>query len=318
MKKCRSQIGSQLIDVHTHCCGIDFTHYFMELFPYCCTVKELVMYMDKGNIDYSVTFPVPTNVCTLGLPKMIQDISTVISRYEPCPYYWANRRLLMEVQMDGRDRILPFVILSLYGDYSKQIENIKSLMQEYDIYGIKIHPAADQTGLQKIIENVELRSFIADSHFPIIVHSGSENCSEAYSMLGVFESLPEIRFCVAHAGRMDSRFIDQLSRFDNVWIDVSPIYKLPDILAKTTNSNVLQLDFDNPLSIIQYFLRYYPNKVIFGTDYPWVACGSLKMYKDAPLDDYYMKSVESLRQLPFEEMTTIANRNTCDFLFGKE
>lgn len=318
MKKNRGQIGSKLIDVHTHCGGIDFTHYFMEIFPYCCTIKELLMNMDKAKIDYSVTFPVPTNVCTLGLPKMVQDISRVIFAYEPCPYYWANRRLLMEVQMEGRDRILPFVILSLYGEYTEQIKNIKLLMQEYDVYGIKIHPSADQTGLKKIIEDEELRSFINDSHLPIIVHSGNEHHSEAISMVDVFESLPETRFCVAHAGRMNSRFISQLNRYDNVWIDVSPIYKLPEILAKTTNSNIIQLDYDNPLSIIRYLWKYYPNKIIFGTDYPWVACGSLEKYKASHLDDYYLKSIELLKQIPLEMMTAIANSNTCDFIFGKD
>lgn len=318
MKLNRYDLNNCVIDVHTHCGGIHFTHYFHEIFPYCCNVQELVLNMDRVGIDYSVTFPIPTNICTDNLPIINKQVADAVTAHEPCLYYWANRRLVMEARLFGHGRILPFVIFSLYGDYNRQISHFKELISNYDIYGIKIHPSSDQTSIVKLIEDDTLRRFIQEAQLPVLIHSGLDPYSDSSTMCEIFEEFKTVRFCVAHAGRMNKAFVSKLNAYNNVWIDISPIYILPASLANCDNPHIIKLDYDNPNSILNYFLQNNPNKVLFGTDYPWVVCGALDKCKDITYEDNYKKSVELLMTMSKENSQRVANKNICNYLFGDE
>lgn len=316
MKITRDFLNGKVIDVHTHCGGINFTHYFLEAFPYCCTIRELILNMDNAKVDFSVTFPIPTNICTDISPMVDKLTREIIMNNEPCLYYLANRRLLIETNMYGRGRVLPFVIFSLYGDFERQIENINALIKEYDIYGVKIHTSADHTSLNRILENPTLFSFFQDLDLPIIIHSGFEEYSDAIEMCTVFEKLSKIRFCVAHAGRMKSQFLNKIDILDNVWIDISPLSHLSETLIGRSD-DVVRLDYSNPLNMVNYLIERFPNKVLFGTDYPWVNCGYLEKYKNSQMGDDYQRCIDLLNVLPTDSIKKIANKNICDFLFGE-
>lgn len=315
MKISRDSLSDKVIDVHTHCGGINFTHYFLEAFPYCCTIRELILNMDNAKVDFSVTFPIPTNICTDISPKVDKQTREIIMNNEPCLYYLANRRLLMETNMYGRGRVMPFVLFSLYNDFERQIENIKTLIKEYDIYGVKIHTSTDHTSLNRIIEVPALSSFFQDLKLPIIIHSGFEEYSDATEMCTVFERLSGIRFCVAHAGRMKSQFLDKIGMMDNVWIDISPLSHLSETLIGRSD-DIVRLDYSNPINMVNYLIERFPNKVLFGTDYPWVNCGYLSNYKNKTMGDDYQKCLDILNQLSPTNAKKTSNINTCDFLFG--
>lgn len=309
-------LKNKIIDVHTHCGGISFTHYFLEAFPYCCTIRELVLNMEKSKVDYSVVFPIPTNICTDISPEVDKLTHAIIVEQEPCIYYWANRRLLMEANMYGQGKVMPFVLFSLYDDYERQIKNIRALMNEFVIYGIKIHTSSDHTSLYRVLEDPVLYSFFRDIDLPLIIHSGFEDYSDATKMCVVFEKLPKIRFCVAHAGRMKSKFLNKLDAMDNVWIDISPLCHLPKTLMGRGNE-VVQLDYSDPQIMVNYLMDCFPNKVLFGTDYPWVNCGYLEKLKNNHMLDDYQRSIDLLNGMPKDVVNKIANKNICDFLFGK-
>ena len=58
----REDLENKFIDIHTHATGINYTNYYLEAFPYCCNICDLVTNMKSNNVDYSVTFPIPTNI----------------------------------------------------------------------------------------------------------------------------------------------------------------------------------------------------------------------------------------------------------------
>lgn len=316
MKITLNTLNNKIIDAHTHCGGIHFTHYFSEVFPYCCTIRELVLNMNNAKVDYSVTFPIPTNLGTETVPEVDKLTHEIILQHEPCLYFWANRRLLMEANMYGQGRVLPFVLFSLLDDYERQINNIYALTKEFDIYGIKIHTSADHTSLNRILKVPALSSFFQDLDLPIIIHSGFEEYSEAIEMCKVFEKLSRIRFCVAHAGRMKSQFLNKIDMLDNVWIDISPLSHLSETLIGRSD-DVVRLDYSNPLNMVNYLIERFPNKVLFGTDYPWVNCGYLEKYKNSQMGDDYQRCIDLLNDLPTDSIKKIANKNICDFLFGE-
>lgn len=315
MKVTREELACKIIDAHTHSGGISFTHYFLEAFPYCCSIRELILNMNNAMVDYSITFPIPTNICTAISPTVDKITHDIIFTHEPCLYYWANRRLLIETRMYGEGRVLPFVLFSLYGDYKRQIENINILSKEFDIYGIKIHTSADRTSLERILEEPILFSFFQNIDLPIIVHSGFERFSNAAEMCKVFEAFPNLRFCVAHAGRMNSKFLHDIKDLSNVWIDISPITHLYETL-NDRKEDIIQLDYSNPQEMINYLMEKFSHKVLFGTDYPWVHCGYLKKFKNTSMPDDYLKSIEILKSFPDDYVRKLSNNNVCDLLFG--
>ena len=205
----REEIGNSLIDSHTHACGINYTNYYLEAFPYCCNVTELISNMEKNNIGYAVTFPVVSNINTANSPIIDKEIREVIKKYESCPYYYENLRLLKETEIYGKNKILPFVIISLDSKIEEQIQHIHTLEEKYNIYGFKIHPSSDQKSLLSIINNGTLMRFISESKKPVTIHSSFDDFSLPSSFFPVFEELSDIRFCVAHIGRMEKKFIEK-------------------------------------------------------------------------------------------------------------
>lgn len=316
----RENIGTSLIDSHTHACGINYTNYYLEAFPYCCNITELISNMEKNDIGYAVTFPVVSNINTSNSPVIDKEIRQVIKKYEKCPYYYENLRLLKETEIYGKNKILPFVIISLDSKIEEQIQYIQILEEKYNIYGFKIHPSSDQKSLLSIINNDILMKFISDSKKPVTIHSSFDDFSLPSSFLPVFEELSDIRFCVAHIGRMERKFIDKLNYYSNVWIDVSPLKKLTSYLEEQCtkgNDKVYNLDYSNIAGFINFLYNNFKDKVIFGTDFPWVNCGYLDNNLSSKLYDEYGENIRILNSFEKSVVTKIANENIKDYIFGK-
>ncbi len=316
----REEIGNSLIDSHTHACGINYTNYYLEAFPYCCNVTELILNMEKNNIGYAVTFPVVSNINTANSPIIDKEIREVIKKYESCPYYYENLRLLKETEIYGKNKILPFVIISLDSKIEEQIQHIHTLEEKYNIYGFKIHPSSDQKSLLSIINNDTLMRFISENKKPVTIHSSFDDFSLPSSFFPVFEELSDIRFCVAHIGRMEKKFIERLNYYSNIWIDISPLKKLTSYLEEQyikKNVKVYNFDYSNIIEFVNFLYSNFGDKVIFGTDFPWVNCGYLNNNLSNKLYDEYGENIKILDLLDKSIVDKIANENTKDYLFGK-
>lgn len=306
-----------VVDIHTHCCGICMTNYIAGVFPYSCNVNELKLYMERCKVDYSVTFPVFTKIGTEHSLELDRQLRNVFKEHEDFPYKDVNTRLLQEIQLFGGTKLLPFMAVSLKDKMLEQLLYIKDLKSQHDIYGLKFHPSSDEEPFTTLLSNKDVVDILNQLNLPIMVHSSLDDYSDANIISYVAERLNNLRFCVAHAGRMNANFISKCSDTGNVWVDISPAIYLTKLLNKSTDSRVLHIDYSNANNLINFLYEKIPHRLLWGTDYPWVACGSLEKNKGEFLGDLYDKSYNLLRSLPSDVKYSISNRNAINFLLGE-
>lgn len=313
----REILSDKCIDIHTHAVGINFTNYYLGAFPYCNNISDLVTNMQKNNIDYSVTFPVPTNIDTHSSPNIDKDIRKVIELYEKHPYFFENQRLLNETIIFGNGQILPFIMLSLYSKIDEQIETYLKLKEKYNIYGFKINPTTDRKNISTILYNNKLKSFLEKENLPIMIHSASDEYSSGKSCLSLVKELKNVRFCIAHVARLDESFLTEINDLKNTWFDLSPIIKLYELLKKQNANYFINNSINSIYEFVMFFCNNFSNKVLFGTDYPWSYCGYLESNIDKELSNIYGENVKVFQRLPINIYKKITTDNNMDYLFGK-
>lgn len=314
----RETLKDKTIDIHTHAAGINFTNYFLEAFPYCNNVCDLVTNMQKNGVDYSVTFPVPTNINTFTSPNIDKDIRKVIEAYEKHPYYFENKRLLEESIIFGNNQILPFIMISLHSKIDEQIETYYELKEKYNIYGFKINPSTDRKNISTILHSEKLKSFFEKEKLPILIHSANDDFSSGTSCLSVVEELKNIRFCIAHVARMNEGFLDKVNDLKNTWFDLSPLIKLYEMISIQNSKFLKKHNINTITEFIIYLCNTYPDKVIYGSDYPWSYCGYLKSNLDKQLSDIYEENVKLLKMVPNSVSKKISSQNSINYLFGNK
>lgn len=307
---------STIIDAHTHCCGINIQNFMESSYPYSCNVSELLLRMENNDIDYSIAFPIPTS------PVIIEKLFTVGNNDAGNSTLWflklINENFLKEIELFGKKKILPFVLLSIKESMLEQIENIKALSKKYDIYGIKIHPTNDETPIQTLVVDSTVISELNKLNLPIILHSSSKDqYCYASDILKLAQKLPDIRICIAHAGRLQQSFIEQLAEHRNVWIDVAPAIFLSQIFNQYPPSLQDCIDFTHPKNFIYYLYEKFPEKVLWGTDYPWVLGGHLSKFQGYQ-GDLYEKNIDILRSFPPQMSYQLSNQNILQFIFGEQ
>lgn len=305
-----------IIDAHTHCCGINIQNFMKLSYPYSCNVSELLLRMENSDIDYSIAFPIPTS------PVIIENLFTYVNNDAGNSTLWflnlINEHFLKEVELFGKKKILPFVLLSIKESMLEQIDNIKALSKKYDIYGIKIHPTNDETPIQTLVDNSTVISELNKLNLPIILHSSSKDpYCYANDILKLAKKLPDTRICIAHAGRLQQSFIEQLKEYRNVWIDVAPTIFLSQIFNQYPPSLEDHIDFVHPENLVYYLFEKFPDKVLWGTDYPWVLGGHLSKFQGHQ-GDLYEKNINILRSFPSQMSYQLSNQNVLQFLFGEQ
>ena len=79
--------------------------------------------MENNDIDYSIAFPIPTS------PVIIEKLFTVGNNDAGNSTLWflklINEHFLKEIELFGKKKILPFVLLSIKESMLEQIENIR-------------------------------------------------------------------------------------------------------------------------------------------------------------------------------------------------
>lgn len=313
----RDTLSDKCIDIHTHASGINFTNYYLGAFPYCNNISDLVSKMQQNGIDYSVTFPVPTNVDTYNSPNIDKDIRKVLELYEKHPYFFENQRLLNETIIFGNGKILPFIMLSLYSKIDEQIDTYLELKEKYDIYGFKINPTTDRKNISTILYNDKLKSFLEKENLPVMIHSASDEYSSGISCLSLVKELKNVRFCIAHAARLDDSFLAKVNDLKNTWFDLSPIIKLYELLKIQKADYFIKNNINSIYEFVMFLCNNFSDKVLFGTDYPWSYCGYLKSNLDKELINIYEENIKVFKKLPINTYKKITTDNAMDYLFGK-
>lgn len=313
----KEMLKGKCIDVHTHAGGINFTNYYLKAFPYCNNINDLIFKMKKNGIDYSVCFPIPTNIDTYNSPSIDKDIRRIIELYEKHPYYFENERLLNESIIFGDNKVLPFIMISLYSKIDEQIDAYLELKEKYEIYGFKINASTDRKNINSILYNDKLKLFLEEEKKPIMIHSANDEYSSGISCLDLVRELKNVRFCIAHVARLEEKFFSEINNLENTWFDFSPIIKLYEMLRIQKHDFFQKHNINSIFEFVMYLCDNFPDKVLFGTDYPWSYCGYLDANIDKNLCNIYEENIKILKKVPINTCKKICTDNTLNYLFGR-
>lgn len=306
-----------VVDGHTHC-GADHYNIIHNRYPATQNVIDLVSKMKNNGIDFSLTFPCPSSSYYFDFYSIAQSSSLKINKpAENFPYQFANKQLMLEIELFGENRIFPF--LSIYPGVKEdeQIEYIDGLAHKNLIFGLKLHTLATNKSSLSLVNSKLIQ--IADKYsLPITFHSGPDEFSSPLDTLKLSSLYPNIRIDIAHLGQFDGKFFDELSNgnYPNVFIDSSPIISLCK-LSESEFNNIhpkrANLNYLNPKSTLIQVFNLFPNALIWGTDEPWT---TITNGKEVLKKVTYSEESGLLRSLPKDIRIKISNTNTMRYLFG--
>ncbi len=146
------------------------------------------------------------------------------------------------------DRLIGFAFLHPARDAGRVFDMVRQAVAEWEFRGIKVH-GHEAMPTREVCEAA--RAFRVPILFDV--------AGQAYVMEMLARSYPDVNFIVPHFGsfaddwRVHQQVVDQLVRFPNIYADTS---------------GVRRFDY-----IVQAVSRAGPEKVLFGSDGPWLHPG---------------------------------------------
>lgn len=273
-----------LIDVHTHGIGIMLTHLLSGHYPYSQDILDLSNKAKENSVDYVVTFPMPTSV--------YYDVKGIrhrkYFRAGNCdyPFQYENISLLKSIEEFQLDNILPFLGFSTHSKIEEQIKLLVDLIEKHDVWGLKYHATIER----KSVMSNQFKEFskIADEfNIPILVHTKLDEWADPLHLLSFLDENPTIRLCAAHCGHFSRVFFERLKTHipENLFIDCSPFVRICyDMSLRDDKSNILNIDYSNPLTAFNQLFDVIPYNLLWGTDAPFNSFvrpdGTITTYKD--------------------------------------
>ncbi|MBQ9934368.1 MAG: amidohydrolase family protein [Lachnospiraceae bacterium] len=309
-------LEGQLIDTHTHSGGMDLSNFFNGRYPSNQDILDLNEKRIRNGVGFQIVYPMQTSI--------YYDITTywklrefLPSGYSEYPFQLENRYLLLQIRYFSLERMLPFVGFSLQDKVIEQESDILRLAKDYSIYGLKYHTKIDQKSADKVDKESDFVEIAKHLNIPITFHTEQKGVSSAISVLELASRYPEVRFCAAHFGGFSADFFRELDKYpyDNLYFDTCPLLPRCHYLSNNRSSELLDLDYENPRSILKYFAEHYPDRVLWGTDSPWTNYGPLDEYHKNLSEFGYCQEVEIIKTSGYHEMMT---QNTIRYLFGGE
>lgn len=321
MKLVRNCFDGKLFDSHTHCSGIDIYNYLSYRYPVVQDIETLEHILHINGIDGSIVFPVAFT--------LYYDLNFIINKKVfkssglcAYPFEVENRYLFKSLEFCSKNKyFLPFACISLNDKINEQIEALTEYVANSYLYGIKYHTMTDGHSAIDLLNYPQLIKFIRENDLPIVLHSGKTEESNPIAMLDFADEQPDIRICVAHMGRFKQEFFNRLDikSYKNVFFDIAPFSFLCDRYNSDLNKNdMIKLPSSNIHEIIEFLVGKYPDKILWGSDLPWVNTGELSSSVYASRADLYAREVCLLKTLPLEIQYRIASVNTLDFVFGRD
>lgn len=283
--------------------------------PACQSVTQLVNEIYRGRVDYAVTFSMP-NTMYYNQFRFLEDRvldKNIPSEYE-FPFQIENMNILLEINHFNYDNILPFLSVSLGEKTAEQGAFIDKCCKEYNVYGIKYHPFYDGKDILDLENKYDILDTIYKNDLPIICHTGDDECSNPKKVILFAKDNPGIRVCIAHMGGFDESVLKDGAELENVYFDCSPLHQMCVRMGKT-GKKCSSFQFDNPDKLLSMISEILPNKLLWGTDFPWTY--NYKMERIAQFDKFdYECERKTLDGLDKNTANRIANLNVKRFLFG--
>lgn len=269
-----------ITDCHTHCGGIDVVNFHNMIYPCTQDVNVLHTVIQANAVDHAIAFPMPSTLyydirkyCNEGIfsPSGFQDI----------PFGLENQYLLAQIKTFEIENILPFVSISLQDKIKEQCKQIEKWINEYCVYGFKLHTKADHTSLRSFLDHGKaFLELAADNSMPFVLHSACDGIAEPNGVFELAERNPDVRFSVAHLAGLNKDFFHTLKQFkksfNNVFFDCAPcLFICSRQLSQDRKDSILDLDYQNPISVLSYFVEEFSDCLLWGTDCPWLFSGSI-------------------------------------------
>lgn len=301
------------IDCHTHA-GINYTALYKCHYPAYQSATTLHNCIAKSEMKYAIVFP-NSNTIYYDVRAFWDGKGFLPSNQCAFPFEIENNYLIYEIAHFKYNNLLPFCMLSLRTKILEQIEHIKQLMKITSIYGIKLHPLADNMSILAMENYPQLIQFIESNNLPIMCHTSMDDFANPVDVKKFALRHPKIRVCAAHLARFNSDFFQDKEHFpQNLYIDCSPFLGLCQ-RYKSYGDDVIDLPYDRPIDVISYFIDNYPNNLLMGTDEPYSY--KSKMKKDVcTFFTEYNDEMKWFNQLTTSVKQKIAHDNTIKFLFG--
>jgi len=196
------------------------------------TRENFIRSMARAGVNYSVSLPVPPYVTFADL----------------------------KAAADKDSSILPFTGIDFTREYDVEVELAEDV--KAGAKGMKLHPIIQGEKLtsKKTFEGVEA---FAPHHLPVLMHTGitpyypdRNNTLTEQPLYGsihyardIVKAFSNVNFIIGHGGLFQKQDANEmLNDFKNVWVDTT---------------------FCSPERTREYFKIYGPDRVLFGSDWPW-------------------------------------------------
>ena len=304
-----------IIDIHTHCGGIDTSRLLHMRYPTCQNILDLNQKRITAGVEYMVSFPMP-NSLYYNTAHYWETGEFIPSGYCSWPFQFENEVLLKEVSSFQLERILPFVSFSLQDNVTQQQEHIYKLAEQFAIYGLKYHTVTDQKDSLSIDAESDFVSIARELDIPILVHTDVTGFADSSKLLELASKHPDVRFCAAHFGGFSKTFFRELEKYqyNNLFFDTAPLTVLCKIREGKVNGNWEELPFGSPEIILRMYAERFPDRIVWGSDEPWTVISNFDNITHlSPVQFGYQHEVDRLKEWEDCKVTT---RNAIKLLFG--
>ena len=140
-------------------------------------------------------------------------------------------------------------------------EYIKKILDDYNFYGIKIHPLVQNFYLDDE-RMYEIYDLLVDRGKWLCVHIGTAPYRNEYVGYKIFikflEKFPNMNIIVPHMGAFEySKFLNLLDKYENLYLDTTMIF-IPDNIFPERRTKRPKPDI----------LLSYQDRILFGSDFP--------------------------------------------------
>lgn len=309
------KLEGHLVDTHTHCGGMDLSNFYKGRYPSSQDILDLEQKRQHAGVGFQIVFPMPTTLY-YDIPAYWNSGVFLPSGYSEHPFQLENNYLLAQVEHFNLKRMFPFIAFSLQDKVSEQEKDVLRLVQKYPVYGLKFHTKVDQKSADRVDAESNFVDIARQLNIPIIFHTEQKGCSSAMGVLYLASRHSDVRFCAAHFGGFSVDFFRELDNYhnDNLYLDTCPLLPRCFSLSNGHTSELLDLDYKNPQSVLKYFAERYPNRMLWGTDSPWTNYCLLGASQKITLSKFgYQQETETIKSSGYQKRMTY---NTIRYLFG--
>jgi len=325
-------LARKTIDIHAHT-GISLKSYASLEFPYCSSLEDIYYRQVANGVDCSVIFPVNANLyfdqdVYIATGKLVPAAKPL----SPVPYGIENQMLLTEVYTFCPERshhFLPFVSADPGRKVPEQVKHLRTLAQEFPIYGLKIVPVACQSPVAQLLDVGEpIMELAAEMGWPVLFHVTThpgEQYSQACDTLRVVAKHPELRFCLAHCIGLHNDSIMRAIALPNAWIDTAAL-KIQVQLAHENNpvmalpAERFPCDCSNYVDVIKTLVARFPTRILWGSDAPYHSYIVRRMQSEGNYVDFRLKGTYEDEKAALDALTpaqrTRLHANALEYLFG--